>query len=63
MIKTIKFHFSNDKVITVKLDKEYEDILKILDKQWFVNIEPMIKKCTCINLDKVNFIEVCNEND
>lgn len=61
MNKIIKFHFSNDRVITVNLVQEHEDILKILNKQWFVDLDPMTKKYICINLGKVIFIEVCDE--
>lgn len=61
MSKIIKFHFSNDRVITVNSHEENIDIFKIINKQWFVNLEPMTKKYTCINLGKVIFIEVCDE--
>lgn len=61
MNKIIKFYFSNDRVITVNLHEENVDIFKIINKQWFVNLEPMTKKYTCINLGKVIFIEVCDE--
>ena len=61
MNKIIKFHFSNDRVIAINLHQEHEDILKILDKQWFISFDPMTKKYTCVNLGKVIFIEVGDE--
>ena len=61
MSKIIKFHFSNDRVITVNSHEENIDIFKIINKQWFVNLEPMTKKYTCINLGKVIFTNLSQQ--
>ena len=59
MNKIIKFHCLNDKVISINLNKENEDVSKIVEHKWFINIEPT--KIICINLDKVIFMEICDE--
>lgn len=63
MNKIIKFHFENGKVISTILEKKNENVEEIINTKWFINIEHMAEKYICINLNKVIFIEVCNENN